>query len=121
VAKEFPRLDELLRGLQHRAGHVLRRHRTQGGRINLSPTGYRDTFAVLDDHTVAYPDPFGSGAETIAHLRDNGRINHHVLLVDPQLADPASDWQRSGDRPRMTPNSAVSSPISAISVRASEP
>jgi len=29
---------------------------------------------VLDDHRVAYLDLFGSGAETIAHLRDNGRI-----------------------------------------------
>lgn len=29
---------------------------------------------MLDDHTVAYLDLFGSGAETIAHLRDNGRI-----------------------------------------------
>ena len=44
------------------------------GRINISPKGYRDTFAVLDAHTVAYLDLFGSGAETIAHLRDNGRI-----------------------------------------------
>ena len=42
--------------------------------MNLSPKGYRDTFAVLDDHTVAYLDLFGSGAKTIAHLRDNGRI-----------------------------------------------
>jgi Pyridoxamine 5'-phosphate oxidase len=47
---------------------------SEGGRINLSPKGYRDTFAVLDDHTVAYLDLFGSGVETIAHLRDNGRI-----------------------------------------------
>lgn len=29
---------------------------------------------MLDDHTVAYLDLFGSGVETIAHLRDNGRI-----------------------------------------------
>ena len=29
---------------------------------------------VLDDHTVAYLDVIGSGAETIAHLRENGRI-----------------------------------------------
>ena len=29
---------------------------------------------MLDDHTVAYLDIVGSGAETIAHLRDNGRI-----------------------------------------------
>jgi hypothetical protein len=30
--------------------------------------------AVLDGHTVAYLDVHGSGAETIAHLRENGRI-----------------------------------------------
>jgi len=29
---------------------------------------------VLDERTVAYLDIVGSGAETIAHLRDNGRI-----------------------------------------------
>jgi hypothetical protein len=44
------------------------------GLVNLSPKGYRDSFAVLDEHTVAYLDLFGSGAETIAHLKDNGRI-----------------------------------------------
>ena len=32
------------------------------------------SLAVLDDHTVAYLDVVGSGAETIAHLRENGRI-----------------------------------------------
>ena len=47
---------------------------SEAGRINLSPKGYRDTFAVLDDHAVGYLDLFGSGVETIAHLRDNGRI-----------------------------------------------
>lgn len=46
----------------------------QGGHVNLSPKGYRDTFAVLGPHTVAYLDLTGSGAETIAHLRQNGRI-----------------------------------------------
>ncbi|MGN6676262.1 MAG: pyridoxamine 5'-phosphate oxidase family protein, partial [Streptosporangiaceae bacterium] len=45
-----------------------------GGHVNLSPKGYRDTFAVLDPLTVAYLDLTGSGAETIAHLRQNGRI-----------------------------------------------
>jgi hypothetical protein len=29
---------------------------------------------VQDDRTVAYLDLFGSGVETIAHLRDNDRI-----------------------------------------------
>lgn len=44
------------------------------GHINLSPRGLRDTFAVLDGHTVAWLDLTGSGAETIAHLRENGRV-----------------------------------------------
>jgi hypothetical protein len=46
----------------------------EGGHVNVSPKGYRDTFAVLDPRTVAYVDLTGSGAETIAHLRQNGRI-----------------------------------------------
>lgn len=44
------------------------------GMVNVSPKGYRDCFAVVDEHTVAYLDLFGSGVETIAHLRENGRI-----------------------------------------------
>jgi hypothetical protein len=45
-----------------------------GGHVNVSPKGYQDTFAVLGPLTVAYVDLTGSGAETIAHLRQNGRI-----------------------------------------------
>ena len=59
---------------------------------------------MLDDHTVAYLDLLGSGAETIAHLRENGRIvvmlcafqgpprilrlhgrGEHVLAGDPRF------------------------------------
>jgi hypothetical protein len=43
------------------------------GHVNCSPKGL-DTFAMLDPHTVAYLDLTGSGVETIAHLRENGRI-----------------------------------------------
>lgn len=45
----------------------------EGGRVNVSPKGY-DSFRVLGEHQVCYLDLTGSGAETIAHLRDNGRI-----------------------------------------------
>ncbi|WP_329240926.1 pyridoxamine 5'-phosphate oxidase family protein [Actinoallomurus sp. NBC_01490] len=45
-----------------------------GGHVNVSPKGYQDTFAVIDERTVAYLDLYGSGAETIAHLRDDGRV-----------------------------------------------
>jgi pyridoxamine 5'-phosphate oxidase-like protein len=44
------------------------------GHVNVSPKGPIDSLRVLDPHTVAYLDVVGSGAETIAHLRDNGRI-----------------------------------------------
>jgi len=44
------------------------------GRVNVSPKGYQDTFKVLDEHTFAYLELFGSGIETKAHLGDNPRI-----------------------------------------------
>src|SRR3954454_12645875 len=43
------------------------------GRINCSPKGL-DTLRVLNDHTVAYLDLTGSGAETAAHVRADGRL-----------------------------------------------
>ncbi len=45
-----------------------------GGHVNVSPKGIGGTFLVLDERTVAYLDITASGAETIAHLRENGRI-----------------------------------------------
>ena len=45
-----------------------------GGHVNVSPKGIDGTLVVVDEHTVAYLDLTASGAETIAHLRDNGRI-----------------------------------------------
>jgi hypothetical protein len=44
------------------------------GHVNLSPKGVSGTFTVIDETTVAYLDLTGSGIETIAHLRENGRI-----------------------------------------------
>jgi hypothetical protein len=46
---------------------------TPDGHVNCSPKGL-DTFTVLGPREVAYLDLTGSGAETIAHLRDNARI-----------------------------------------------
>lgn len=44
------------------------------GHVNVSPKGLAGSFAVLGPHEVAYLDLTGSGAETVAHLRDDGRI-----------------------------------------------
>jgi hypothetical protein len=43
------------------------------GHVNVSPKGL-DTLRIVDERRVAYLDLTGSGIETIAHLRDNGRI-----------------------------------------------
>ena len=44
------------------------------GHVNCSPKGTRDNLNVMGARRVAYQDMTGSGAETIAHLRENGRI-----------------------------------------------
>ncbi len=46
---------------------------TEKGHINCSPKGL-DSFRILNEHSVAYQDLVGSGAETIAHIRENKRI-----------------------------------------------
>lgn len=75
MAKVFPHLDDALRKfIEEQSMFFVATAPVEGGRVNLSPKGYRDTFAILDDHTIAYLDLYGSGAETIAHLRENGRI-----------------------------------------------
>lgn len=43
------------------------------GHVNLSPKG-GESFRLLGPMEVAYQDYTGSGAETAAHLRENGRI-----------------------------------------------
>ncbi|HUR24304.1 MAG TPA: pyridoxamine 5'-phosphate oxidase family protein [Acidimicrobiales bacterium] len=82
-----------------------------GGHVNLSPKGLHGTFSVLDPDTVAYLDLTGSGVETIAHLRDNGRIvimfcafdgpprivrlhgrGEAVLADDPRFGDLAANF-----------------------------
>ena len=44
------------------------------GHVNVSPKGPAGALRVLGPRRVCYLDVGGSGAETIAHLRENGRI-----------------------------------------------
>ncbi|WP_129667883.1 pyridoxamine 5'-phosphate oxidase family protein [Phytoactinopolyspora endophytica] len=44
------------------------------GRVNVSPKGGTGCLKVMSPHQVAYVDFFGSGIETVAHLKENGRI-----------------------------------------------
>ncbi len=51
------------------------------GHVNVSPRGH-DTLSVLGPHRVGWVDYTGSGVETIAHLRENGRICVMFAAVD---------------------------------------
>lgn len=80
MGKVYPELDERLTKFIARqsvffvaTAPCLSAH-GDGGHVNLSPKGYRDTFVVLSPLQVAYVDLTGSGVETIAHLRQNGKI-----------------------------------------------
>jgi Pyridoxamine 5'-phosphate oxidase len=46
---------------------------SSNGHVNLSPKG-ADTLRVTGPNTIVYADMVGSAAETIGHLRENGRI-----------------------------------------------
>jgi hypothetical protein len=76
VGKTFEGIDDHLRGwiAERELFFVGTAPLSEDGRVNVSPKGPIGTLRVLDEHTVAYLDVIGSGAETIAHLRENGRI-----------------------------------------------
>ncbi|UGS36621.1 pyridoxamine 5'-phosphate oxidase family protein [Capillimicrobium parvum] len=61
--------------------------RADTGHVNVSPKGPISTFEILGPRAVAYLDVTGSGAETIAHLRENGRIVVMLCAFDgpPQV------------------------------------
>lgn len=54
---------------------------SDAGRVNLSPKGY-DSFRIVGPNRVAYADLGGSGAETLAHVRENGRITFMFCAYD---------------------------------------
>ena len=75
MGKVFDAIDEKLAGwiaAQH-VFFVATAPRDDAGHVNLSPKGL-DSLVILGPRSVAYLDLVGSGAETIAHLRENGRI-----------------------------------------------
>jgi len=51
------------------------------GHVNMSPKGY-DSFRILGPKKVAYLDLGGSGIETVAHVRENGRITFMFCAFD---------------------------------------
>jgi hypothetical protein len=77
------------------------------GHVNVSPKGL-DGFTVLEGRTVAYVDLTGSGIETIAHLRDNGRVSSASVPSRDRPGSCASTGE--GGRSRRTTPSSPPSP-----------
>ena len=71
------------------------------GHVNCSPKGL-DTLRILGPREVAYLDLTGSGAETIAHLRENGRI----VIMFCALAGPPRILRLHGHGSVVLPDSA---------------
>ena len=69
------------------------------GLVNCSPKGH-DTLRVLDDHTLMYLEYAGSGVETIAHLKENGRI----VIMLCAFAGPPKIFRFHGRGEVITPN-----------------
>ncbi|KAF9559102.1 hypothetical protein CPC08DRAFT_709116 [Agrocybe pediades] len=47
---------------------------SQDGHVNISPKGIEGTFRVVNSRRVWYEDLSGTGAETVSHIRENGRV-----------------------------------------------
>lgn len=75
MGKTYERIDETLQAwmARQRMFFVATAPLSESGRVNVSPKGH-DALQILDEHTLAYLDYGGSGVETIAHVRENGRI-----------------------------------------------
>jgi len=79
VGKTFPCIsDEIRKWIgRQRMFFIASAPLSDDGMVNCSPKG-GDTLRVVDKQTLAYLEFAGSGVETIAHLRENGRI---VLMM----------------------------------------
>ncbi|MEM1086019.1 MAG: pyridoxamine 5'-phosphate oxidase family protein [Verrucomicrobiota bacterium] len=75
MAKEYPEIDDKVRDwvAKQKMFFVATAPLSSDAMVNCSPKGM-DSFRVLGPRTVAYLDLTGSGVETIAHLKENGRI-----------------------------------------------
>ena len=83
MAKFYSALNDELRDFMARQHLFFTATATGKGHINLSPKGL-DSFRCLDDKTVAYLDVTGSGNETAAQLRADGRITVMFCSFDTQ-------------------------------------
>ncbi len=75
MGKVYERIDEKLGAwIRRQPLYFVATAPEADGHVNVSPKGPIATLRIVDGLTVEYDDHVGSGAETAAHLRENGRI-----------------------------------------------
>jgi hypothetical protein len=76
VAKAFDEITDQIAGWVARQSlfFVATAPLAADGHVNVSPKGPIGSLRILGRHSLAFLDISGSGAETIAHVRENGRI-----------------------------------------------
>ncbi|HEX6496814.1 MAG TPA: pyridoxamine 5'-phosphate oxidase family protein [Acidobacteriaceae bacterium] len=81
MAKQFASMTPAHREFIARQQIFFTASATAASRVNVSPRP-TDALRVLDERTVAYLDLTGSGSETAAHLRADGRITLMFCAFD---------------------------------------
>jgi hypothetical protein len=81
MGKQFPNMTSAHREFITRQRIFFTASATATSRVNVSPRP-TDVLRVLDEHTVAFLDLTGSGSETAAHLRVDGRITLMFCALD---------------------------------------
>lgn len=73
MAKQFPSIDARLKAFISAQKVFFVASAAADSRVNVSPKGL-DCLRVIDANTVCYLDVTGSGSETAAHLKADGRL-----------------------------------------------
>jgi hypothetical protein len=81
MAKQYPKLEPLHRAFIARQHVFFTATAAAAGRVNISPRG-TDALRVLGDQSIVYLDRTGSGNETAAHLRCEGRMTIMLCAFD---------------------------------------
>lgn len=83
MGKEYTAIDERIQRWMERQKifFVATAPLAGDGHVNCSPKGL-DSLRVLGPNRLAYADLGGSGIETVAHIRENGRITIMLCAFD---------------------------------------
>jgi hypothetical protein len=105
MGKQFPSLDASHRDFISRQRIFFAASAAPNARVNVSPRG-ADAFAVIDERTVAYLDRTGSGNETAAHLKADGRLTIMFCAFDgpPNISGSTAAAKRCAAALGLTPN-----------------